>query len=112
MELLNTVLDALLGGGLLVTMVTLRSMRKKATAEATGSELENEEKASHILMDYIVEPLKKEIDGLRKDVRRLQKAIDKISDCSHADNCPVRHELQDCQDRNRHEAERGGGNDH
>jgi uncharacterized protein YlxW (UPF0749 family) len=94
MELVSLILNVLFGGGLLLTVFTLKSAAKKASAEAENAELENDEKASKLLMDYIVEPLKKEINGLRKDVRRLQKAIDKIVDCAYADDCPVRSELR------------------
>ncbi|MEG2163111.1 MAG: hypothetical protein RRY55_01325 [Bacteroidales bacterium] len=45
-------------------------------------------------MQYIVEPLKNEINGLRKDVRRLNRAIEKVKDCGYSDNCPVCRELQ------------------
>ena len=100
-EIISTILNLLLGGTCIVTLATLKATRTKAGAEAKGAEheakgkeIENEEKASKLLMDYIVEPLKKEINALRKEVRKLQKCIERISDCPHADNCPVRGELQ------------------
>lgn len=94
MEIISLILNVLFGGGLLATLFTLKSQKKKASAEAESAELDNEKKASELLMDYIVEPLKKEINGLRKDVRRLQKAIDRIGDCGYSDDCPVRGELR------------------
>lgn len=48
--------------------------------------------------ENIVKPLQSEIKGLRRDVKNLQKAVDRISDCAYADSCPVRAELQKQQD--------------
>lgn len=93
-EVISLVLNLLFVGGGIVTFVTLRSTRRKAEGEAKRTEIDNDEKASEVMMTYIVKPLKTEINALRRDVRNLQKAIDKISDCPHADTCPVRHELQ------------------
>lgn len=111
-EIVSLVLNVLFIGGGLVTLITLRPTRKKANSEAKdseakakGTELENDEKAAQIVMSYIVEPLKKEINALRKDVRNLQKAIDKVSDCPYSDTCPVKHELQNDKDSERGETE-------
>ena len=46
------------------------------------------------MMGYVVEPLKKEISALRRDVRKLNRAIDKIADCPHAGECPVKQQLK------------------
>lgn len=97
-EIMSIVLNALLGGSLLVTIVTIKSTRRKANAEARAAEEDNDAKAAQTLSEFIVKPLKKELNGLRKDVNRLQKAIDKIGDCPHAGNCPVRGELQHSQE--------------
>lgn len=87
-------INALISGGLLITLVTLRAKRKRAMAEAkqveaayTQAILENNQK-------YVVEPLKKEINALRKTVNNLTRAINRVSDCPHAIDCPVRSELQ------------------
>jgi len=106
-EIISIILNFLLGGTCVVTLATLKAVRTKAGAEAKsaeqeakGKEIENDEKASKLLMDYIIEPLKKEINALRKDIKKLQKSIERISDCPHADNCPVRDELQKYNDSN------------
>lgn len=103
-DIIHLVVDVLLSGGVLVSLVTLRSTLVKSKSEARKSKseadqagVETEEKASKLIMQYIVEPLKTEINGLRKDVRRLNRAIDKVKDCKFNDNCPVRRELQDIQ---------------
>lgn len=97
-EIIRIIIEAILGGTLIVTLVTLRSTKKKASEEAKSMEIDNNKKLIDGFNEYIVEPLKKEVNGLRKDVRRLNRAIEKINDCPHAANCPVRRELQDGQD--------------
>lgn len=42
----------------------------------------------------IVEPLKKEVKGLRNAIAKLRKAIDQTSNCTYRDECPVHAELQ------------------
>lgn len=96
-QMIHLAVDALLGGTLVVTLVTLRAKRKKAHEEAKAVELDNSKKLLDSFNEYIVEPIKKEVNALRKDVRRLNRAIEKINDCPHAATCPVRRELQDCE---------------
>ena len=98
--IMNTGLS-LFTGGALVSLLTLGSQRKKAKSEAKHAEedaevveLSNADKIVKMQTEYIVEPLKKEISKLRTDVRRLNKAIDRIGDCPHSNDCPVRHQLQ------------------
>lgn len=93
-EVISVVLNALLGGGLIVTLVTLKSARAKAGAEAVKLRLDNTEQATQILMENIVEPLKKEINGIRKEVCRLRKALEKATGCRYGDDCPVIGELR------------------
>ena len=97
MEILRIVVEALMTGTVIVTLVTLGATKKKASEEARSIEIDNNKNLMDSFNDYIVEPLKKEVNGLRKDVRRLNRAIEKINDCPHAADCPVRHELQSCQ---------------
>lgn len=93
-EIISPVLNLLFVGGGIVTAVTLRAKHKQANEAAKAAELANSEKELQIVMGYIVEPLKKEINELRKDVRRLNRAINKIAECPHAADCPVKRELQ------------------
>ncbi|MDR0559125.1 MAG: hypothetical protein LBG92_03080 [Prevotellaceae bacterium] len=100
-NLISLVINALFGGGLFLGFFTVKSQRKKAEAEAEAAEIDNDKKASETILEFVVKPLKEEIDelrketgGLRRDVRKLQKAIGKIGDCAYADGCPVRRELQ------------------
>lgn len=89
MEYISLVLNAILGGGFLVTLITLRSTRKKASAEAKGSELDNVQEAIGIWRE-MAENLKKELSEsraendvlqieMRKEIEGLRKAISKLS---------------------------------
>lgn len=71
----------------------LRAEMEEQLSSVKKSELDNVREASHILMDEIVMPLKKEIQSLRKDVDKFRKAVEKIPSCPMADNCPVSREL-------------------
>ena len=71
----------------------LRAEMKDKLAEVKSHELENVRKASDILMESIVPPLKTEITNLRNDVQRLNKALERIWGCPHVDRCPVKYEL-------------------
>lgn len=91
--LISSVLNLLLGGGLVVTLVTLRSQKAKAEEEAKGLALDNDKKVSEMVNEYFVEPLKKDITSLRRQVSRLTRAIEKIPSCPHSADCPVKEEL-------------------
>ena len=58
--------------------------------------IDNVDKATRILIENIVEPLKEELNATRKDLQankremaRLRKAIDTANSCRHHDDCPV-----------------------
>ena len=103
---LSEILNFVLGGTLLATVigiVTLKAKVKQANAEAEKAQAEaetvridNTEHATRILIENIVEPLKEELNGTRKDLQatkremaRLRKAIDTANSCKHHDDCPV-----------------------
>ena len=71
----------------------LRAEMQGKVAEVRSHELENVRKASDILMESIVPPLRLEIENLRNDILRLNKAIERIWACPHLDRCPVRHDI-------------------
>lgn len=95
--LVSTLLNLLLGGGLFVTLVTLKSIQKKAKEEAESVALDNEKKLSEMIKEYFVEPLKKEITSLRRTVSRLTRAIDRIPSCPHSADCPVKDALNETE---------------
>lgn len=65
-----------------------------ARANTRSNELDNVKKAMEILMDEVVEPLKTEINAIRKELGKFRRAVEKANSCRLADGCPVRHELQ------------------
>ena len=95
LQIISLVLNALLGGGLLVTLVTLKQARQKAVAEVQEMRLDNTEHATKILMDNVVLPLQKELKSTRRCISRLNKAIEAANGCDYSDDCPVRKWLQD-----------------
>ncbi|MCR5697862.1 MAG: hypothetical protein K6G73_12890 [Marinilabiliaceae bacterium] len=97
-ELIRFTIDALLGGGLLVTLWTLRETKRKAAEEVRQMQTTNAESILRTNEEYIVKPLKREINGLRTTVRNLTKALQRVMDCPHAAGCPVRHEMQQFED--------------
>lgn len=115
----NELLNLLLGGGLaaaLLKVLTLKAAVRQAEADADEADAEAEHlridnagQATRILMENIVEPLKKELHETREELRetkkefgatkremaRLRKAIGDASNCRHADDCPVLDRLRD-----------------
>lgn len=103
-EVLSLGLNVLLTGGL-ATLLTMRSMRRKATLEAKRVDIDNETAAMENFQKYIVEPLKLEVEALRKavasykrEMAKFRKAIEQIGECEYKDNCPVKNELKDDKD--------------
>lgn len=110
---LSEILNIILGGGLLASVVgviTLRATVRKANAEAErakaeaeGVRITNTENATRILVENIVKPLKEELNATREDLQatkkemastkremaRLRKAVETASNCPHSDGCPV-----------------------
>ena len=115
----SELLNYILGGGLLaavVGIVTLKAtLRKanadaeKAIAEAETVRIDSAEHATRILIENIVEPLRKELHETREELRetkkefgatkremaRLRKAIADANSCKHSDDCPVLYRLRD-----------------
>lgn len=80
----------------------LRADVQKTLSEVRGHELDNDKKAIEMIMELVVEPLRKDMSRLQEKVDTLTNAIEKVNSCPHADNCPVSHEL-------RRAKESGGG---
>ena len=72
----------------------LRAEVKKTLADVRGRELDNDKKAIEMIMELVVEPLRKDMIQLQEKVDTLTDAIEKINSCPHADDCPVSHELR------------------
>ena len=101
----SAVMNLVLGGGLVATIIAIitlkstvreaRAKAEKATAEAETVRIDNTEHATRILIENIVEPLKKELGATRREMARLRKAIDGANDCQYRSDCPVLYELRD-----------------
>lgn len=116
-ETVRLLFEVILGGGWLVSLVTLRATRKKQTAEALNAEMELGKSYVQEFTKNIAEPLKakvndleKAVDGLKRETARLRKAINKTNNCQWVDSCPVIRELQntetnDTADREGHTTE-------
>jgi hypothetical protein len=103
-EMIQLLIAVLLGtgsgsiAGFIVAITTIRYERRKRAAEAKEAEQRNDESLVSAFHKFIVEPLTKETDGLRKDIRRFTRAIEKSKECPYAANCPIIHELQNGQE--------------
>lgn len=102
---LSEILNLIFGGGLvasLVALITIKQTMLKAKAEAERAKAEaetvridNAEHATRILIENIVEPLKKELNATRREMARLRKALDHANACEYHSSCPVLYELRD-----------------
>ena len=89
--------------------------RRKHMQEVEGLKADNKQKEMNLAKTYvdefknnIAEPLRREVGGLRREIKHLRDAISKINDCPHAADCPVYDELQKHQtDNDRNDAEGG-----
>lgn len=89
----------------------LRAQVEASKADTRGDELANVKEAMSILMEQVVEPLKKEINAIRKELARLRRAVEKANRCpfaDHADACPVLYELHRAEDVEGHAREPTG----
>lgn len=77
-----------------VQLSALQKEVEKQSSDVKAGELENVRTANSILMETIVEPLRQEIKQLRDEVDRLNQALEQISACRHAHDCPVTRKLR------------------
>ncbi len=85
MELVSLLLNLILGGGLISSLVTLRSTKKKASYEAKASELDNVQEAITIWRE-MAENLRRELmashnsyDEMAKQVESLRRAVTRLT---------------------------------
>lgn len=122
----SEILNYILGGGVLALLIGVLTLKatvreanakaeqanaeaEKAKAEAETVRIDNAEHATRILIENIVEPLRKELHETREELRetkkelgatkremaRLRKAICDAKNCKHSDACPVLFRLRD-----------------
>ncbi|MEE1223072.1 MAG: hypothetical protein UHL07_06060 [Bacteroidaceae bacterium] len=90
---------------------SLRAQVEASKVDTRGDELANVKEAMSILMEQVVEPLKKEINAIRKELARLRRAVEKANRCPFADHtnaCPVLGELRRAEDVEGHAREPTG----
>lgn len=97
--IISIILNAVFGGTIVVTLITLRSVKRKAAEEARSLALDNDRKVSEMVNEYLVEPIKKEVTGLRREVSKLRRAIEKIPACPHSSECPVKAEMEESEEK-------------
>lgn len=122
----SVILNWILGGGLLAAVIGVATMKAtllkataeaerakadadKAKAEAETVRIDNAEHATRILIENIVEPLKKELSETREELRetkkefgstkremaRFRKAVESANGCKFRVDCPVLSRLRD-----------------
>ena len=90
---------------------SLRAQVEASKVDTRGDELANVKEAMSIMMEQVVEPLKKEINAIRKELARLRRAVEKANRCPFADHtnaCPVLGELRRAEDVEGHAREPTG----
>lgn len=63
-------------------------------AEIRDKQLDTDRKAIQMIMELVVEPLRRDMKALQHKVETLTNAIEKIHECRYADDCPVARELR------------------
>ena len=91
----------------LVEIQKLREELKQMNSATVNQELDNVRKSVSILMTDIVEPLKKQLSDLRKEVGGLRRAVEKSKSCKYLSDCPVVRGLQDLERNDPDDGERG-----
>lgn len=101
-EIISLIVNFVTLGGF-VTLLTIKSAKAKAEAEAESVELDNEEKVNKMVREYFVEPLKKEMTALRREITRFRNAVERIPECPHSAECPVKESLKDSENNHKND---------
>jgi len=86
MAIISLILNALLGGSFVVTLVQLRGKHRESLADARAKELNNISQEMDILFKSVVAPLKSELSEVRLELFRMN---DLIKSCPHFRDCPL-----------------------
>jgi predicted RNase H-like nuclease (RuvC/YqgF family) len=110
-EVISLLVNVVLGSGLVVTLVTIKSTKKKAETEERQAEMDLSKTYVEEFTKNIIEPLKiklesttkefsNEINSLKREIARFRKAIDKRKNCPYIGDCSIERELQKSKDDN------------
>lgn len=72
----------------------LKAHAEETRAEVRSHQIDNDRKAIEMIMELVVEPLRRDMEALQHKVETLTNAIEKIHECHYADDCPVARELR------------------
>ena len=84
--IISIVLNAVLGGGFIITLVTMKGKHRESLADAKQKELSNISLEMDILFKSVVSPLKSELNEVRLELFRMN---DLIKNCPHFRECPL-----------------------
>jgi hypothetical protein len=76
-EVVSLILNLLLGSGMIVTLVTLKSARRKAAAEAKSTEINNVDSVAKMWRE-LAEEMSKQYDEVSLQVKILTKEVNKL----------------------------------
>lgn len=113
-EIISLILNLLLGGGLIVTLATLKPTKKKAAAEAKAAEIDNAESiikmwrelAEKMEIQYAnvseqMEKLDKEVKRLRSINSKIVRLLDRITAENLADMVEkIKNEINSSEENN------------
>lgn len=77
-EIISLAANALLGGGLVVTLATLRHKRRAAEQDAEKLALDNSERALRLYSEYFTRPLKDEVARLYEKLDQAAAEIESL----------------------------------
>ena len=97
-EIISLIANLVLSGGLIVTLVTIKSVRKKGNIAASQADMEQSKSYVDEFTKNIVEPMKDKVNdlervasGLKREMARLRKAINKANSCQWLDSGRIIH---------------------
>ena len=86
----------------------LKAEVEQMKSDVRSRELDNDRKSINMVMELVVEPLRKEMKSLQRKIDRFTNAVEQIPSCPHSANCPVSRELQRGQELDQPFPEPGG----
>ncbi len=72
----------------------MRAEVKQMQSDVRSRELDNDKKAINMIMELVVEPLRRDMKLLQEKLDLFTYAIERIPTCPHSLDCPVEYELR------------------